>query len=551
MCCLLIFLVAATLLQRHHTGLRIYGPLYLARYFAEELRPKLTQYLERPGEGRPFPLIKREWIYKASKGLSTYEGFGTTKDLHKPGTHTIRPAPFGLTEEEVPDDAFHVRVGNFVARYPAMRSGGSFGAFGGVWTRAASDGGAILNQGYEADQGFLDNTGEGGLSPHHCPVTPEGQEYLDKLTERARQRGHNYTFRFDQTATSDGQVAPVRLKLCRYDVQDGRVVSMHPHAPLGVSEMPRKVIVQLGTSLSGFRTVDGDIDYDFLNYVCGLSFVAGVEIKGQQGAKPNDSSVVPQEKLTAELKALRGFSEHEDYRSPVRHSFIPKADLRDQVDALVQVMEAIKDLPNFRERSLLMGYKMTYSGAPFIIKLAAHLNRGHGPHYLVVDGAEGGTGAGDPIMTDRVGVHAYQAIHRTHDWLRQSGARKKVCLVGSGRVADSGDIATMLALGADYCNVLRGYMMATGCIQARGCNTDRCPAGITTHDKWRQRGLDPTLKAVRFANYGKTLRAKLAKLARTSGVNLVDGGSFHLGHLDVVTGIGKMTEGPSVYHETE
>jgi len=67
-------------------------------------------------------------------------------------------------------------------------------------------------------------------------------------------------------------------------------------------------------------------------------------------------------KLTAELKALRGFSEHEDYRSPVRHSFIPKADLRDQVDALVQVMEAIKE----GERRVKEGKGRTVAGLTLV-----------------------------------------------------------------------------------------------------------------------------------------------------------------------------------------
>ena len=594
-------LTAWSLTQKDHTLLRIYGPVALGRWVMEAQREKLTQYIERSGDGRPFSLVKRQWVYRASKRLPTSTGFGTQKDLHVAGTHTIRPAPFGFTSQEVPDDSFAVTVGRdgreFTMRYPMNRSGGSFGAFGAHWTRAASDGGAILNVGLRDYEGFLDNTGEGGLAPHHLSCSPANQEYLDRLTARAKACGHDYQFRFDRTATSDGKVVEVPLDLKRGSInKDGRYVvnpgfdsQAYSHADvmaefvagMGNSERPRRLIVQIGPSLSGFRTPTGEIDYEWLNYVCGLPDVAGVEIKGQQGAKPNDGGTVKAAKLTAELRALRGFTGMGDYVSPERLPFIrplgmpftlhvparPEArgpkfggpfnreahdvektvSLSEQVGDLCEVLSNIQNLPNVKARGLITGYKMTYCGPEFLTALASHLREDRGPDYLVVDGAEGGTGAADPIMTDHVGVHTYQGIVRTHDVLVAAGVRDRVKLVASGRLADGADVAKVLCLGADYCNGIRGYMMSTGCIQATECHSGKCPAGITTHNSWRLRGFDPTAKAVRFANYGLTLREKVVKLGRVAGINLAKGGRFSRSHLDVVTGIGKQTRGDEVY----
>jgi hypothetical protein len=75
-----------------------------------------------------------------------------------------------------------------------------------------------------------------------------------------------------------------------------------------------------------------------------------------------------------------------------------------------------------------------------------------------------------------------------------------------------------MALGCDLLNVAREAMLAVGCIQAQKCHTDKCPTGVATQDPWLSHGLDPTLKSVRVANYIKTLRRDLLKLAETCGV---------------------------------
>ena len=61
-------------------------------------------------------------------------------------------------------------------------------------------------------------------------------------------------------------------------------------------------------------------------------------------------------------------------------------------------------------------------------------------------------------------------------------------------------------------------MLAIGCIQAQICHTGKCPTGVATQDKWLMRGLDPTDKSARLANYITTLRKEVLQLCRACGV---------------------------------
>jgi hypothetical protein len=101
------------------------------------------------------------------------------------------------------------------------------------------------------------------------------------------------------------------------------------------------------------------------------------------------------------------------------------------------------------------------------------------------------------------------------------------------------------ALGADMVNVGREAMLAIGCIQAQKCHTDTCPTGVATQNKWLSHGLDPTLKSVRAANYVKTLRRDLLKVAEAAGVE--HPGLIGAGDVEILTGQSVATPLHEVY----
>src|SRR5690606_34251744 len=131
----------------------------------------------------------------------------------------------------------------------------------------------------------------------------------------------------------------------------------------------------------------------------------------------------------------------------------------------------------------------------------AMLATGITPDFIVVDGAEGGTGAAPVEFTNHVGSPLQEGLLLVHNTLRGVGLRERIRVGCAGKVISAFDIARMMALGADWCNSARGFMFALGCVQAQTCHTGNCPTGVTTQDPLRQKSLVVGDKARRVFNY--------------------------------------------------
>ena len=92
----------------------------------------------------------------------------------------------------------------------------------------------------------------------------------------------------------------------------------------------------------------------------------------------------------------------------------------------------------------------------------------------------------------------------------------EVILCAAGKIISAFHLVRALALGADLCNSARGMMFALGCIQARACNTNKCPVGIATQDPTRNQGIVVEDKARRVARFhGDTIRTSSELIAST------------------------------------
>ncbi len=94
------------------------------------------------------------------------------------------------------------------------------------------------------------------------------------------------------------------------------------------------------------------------------------------------------------------------------------------------------------------------------------------------------------------------------------GIRDRIKLGASGKIVSAFDMARIMSMGADWCNSARGFMFALGCIQAQQCHTDRCPTGVTTPDKVRQRALVVPDKAQRVYNFHRSTLSALSEVYR-------------------------------------
>lgn len=264
------------------------------------------------------------------------------------------------------------------------------------------------------------------------------------------------------------------------------------------------LVWEIGSGYFGCRDAQGRFDEARFAAQASHPQVRMIEVKLSQGAKPGHGGVLPAAKVSAEIALTRGVPMGLDCVSPARHSAF------DSPVGLLRFVARLRELSGGKP----VGFKLAI-GHPwewFGIAKAMSDNAGPAPallpDFIVVDGAEGGTGAAPAEFMDHIGLPMREALLLVHNTLVGLELRDRVRVAAAGRITSAFDIARTLAMGADWCNAGRGFMFALGCIQALSCHTDRCPTGVATQDPRRWKHLDPADKATRvYQFHDNTLRA--------------------------------------------
>jgi glutamate synthase domain-containing protein 2 len=220
--------------------------------------------------------------------------------------------------------------------------------------------------------------------------------------------------------------------------------------------------------------------------------------------------VLPGAKVSAEIATIRGVAAGEDCISPSCHTAFSTP---------IEMMRLIGEMRRL-SGGKPAGFKLCV-GQPweFLAICKAMLETGIFPDFIVVDGKEGGTGAAPLEFMDHLGMPLREGLSFVHNALIGIGARERIRLGASGKIATAFDIARAMALGADWCNAARGFMFALGCIQSLSCHTDRCPAGVATQDRTRQRALVVEDKIERVYNFHRSTLHALAELTAAAGLD--------------------------------
>jgi glutamate synthase domain-containing protein 2 len=238
-----------------------------------------------------------------------------------------------------------------------------------------------------------------------------------------------------------------------------------------------------------------------------------IEIKLSQGAKPGHGGVLPGATVTAEIAATRGVPAGVDCISPACHSAFHTP------SELMAFVQQLRTLSGGKP----VGIKLCV-GLPweFMAIVKAMLATGIVPDFIVVDGAEGGTGAAPVEFSDHIGLPMREGLLFVHNTLVGAGLRDKVRIGVAGKLVSAFDLAAVLAIGADWANSARGFMFALGCIQSMNCHTNRCPTGIATQDVRRARALVVPDKAERVWRFHERTVKALAELLAAAGLSRPD-----------------------------
>jgi glutamate synthase domain-containing protein 2 len=287
---------------------------------------------------------------------------------------------------------------------------------------------------------------------------------------------------------------------CLHNTGEGGISRYHRHGG--------ELIFQIGTAYFGCRDANGRFDLERLKDVVAGAPVRALEIKLSQGAKPSLGGLLPAPKVSAEIAAARGIPEGRDCISPSRH-----AEFSD-TDSLLDWVELLAT-----ETGLPVGIKSAVGDLEFWYELTDLMRgTGRGVDFVTIDGGEGGTGAAPMIFTDTVSLPFQLGFARVYRIFAENDLTERVVFIGGGKLGLPDNAVVGFALGCDMVNVAREAMLAVGCIQAQKCHTDTCPTGVATQNAWLARGLVPEVKADRVANYIKTLRRDLVKVAEACGV---------------------------------
>jgi glutamate synthase domain-containing protein 2 len=269
------------------------------------------------------------------------------------------------------------------------------------------------------------------------------------------------------------------------------------------------LIWEVASGYFGCRNDDGSFNADKFTANARDPQVKMIEVKLSQGAKPGHGGVLPGPKVTVEIAQARGVPVGVDCVSPAAHS------------AFTTPIEMMQFIARLRALSggKPTGFKLCI-GHPWewFAMVKAMLATGITPDFIVVDGAEGGTGAAPLEFTDHVGAPLQEGLRLVHNTLRGVGLRDRIKVGCAGKVVSAFDIVRLMALGADWCNSARGFMFALGCLQAQTCHTGHCPTGVTTQDPVRQKAIVVPDKAERVYNFHQMTLHALKELIQAAGV---------------------------------
>jgi glutamate synthase domain-containing protein 2 len=269
------------------------------------------------------------------------------------------------------------------------------------------------------------------------------------------------------------------------------------------------VVWEIGTGYFGCRTKDGGFDEREFADKAAQDSVRCVSLKLSQGAKPGVGGVLPGSKVNAEIASVRDVPLGQTVISPPYHRAF------DTPRELIRFIAHMRELAGGKPA----GFKLCLgSRRQFLAVCKAMLEEGTAPDFIIVDGAEGGTGAAPLEYADNLGTPLTEGLITVHNALVGAGLRDRIKIGASGKVATGSDIVKRLLQGADYTNAARAMMFAVGCIQAQSCHTNRCPVGVATQDPRRARALDVEDKSLRVQRFQQSTVHSAVQIMSSMGL---------------------------------
>ena len=233
-----------------------------------------------------------------------------------------------------------------------------------------------------------------------------------------------------------------------------------------------------------------------------MSKVQAFHFKGGQGAKTGTGGHLPGNKVKGKIAQVRQLDEGQDAISP--STFTDLSSIDDFLKFADMVREQSGGIP--------IGFKLSAQHIEEDIEFAVKASA----DYIILDGRGGGTGAAPLIFRDNISVPTIPALARARQYLDKKGY-DHVSLIITGGLRTPADFVKALCLGADAVALSNAPMQAIGCVGARMCNTNLCPAGIATQDPELRKKIKVEDGAKKLARFFKSSTELMKLIARACG----------------------------------
>ena len=235
-----------------------------------------------------------------------------------------------------------------------------------------------------------------------------------------------------------------------------------------------------------------------------LNNVQAFHFKGGQGAKTGTGGHLPGNKVVGKIAEVRGLPEKTAAVSP------PTFDDLSSVEDFKRFADRVREVSG----GIPVGFKLSANHIEADIEFALQASA----DYIILDGRGGGTGAAPLIFRDHISVPTLAALARARHYLDKKG-RSDVTLIITGGLRTAPDFVKAMALGADGIAIANSAMQSIGCVAARMCNTNNCPAGVATQKPELRAKLDVETSAQRLNNFFGASVELMQVLARACGHN--------------------------------
>ena len=234
-----------------------------------------------------------------------------------------------------------------------------------------------------------------------------------------------------------------------------------------------------------------------------LPCVQAFHFKGGQGAKTGTGGHLPAAKNVGKIAEVRGIPAGQPAISPPSFADLEKPnEFRRFADRVRELTDGIP-----------VGFKLSANHIERDIDFALEASA----DYIILDGRGGGTGAAPLLFRDHISVPTIPALARARHHLDRHGVGRDVTLIITGGLRVPSDFIKALALGADGIALANSAMQAIGCIGARICNSNNCPAGIATQKPELRARLDIERSANQLDNFLRASVDLMKVMARACG----------------------------------